>query len=246
MGRTRLRRATGLDVHLPAFGRIPDGLSELFSGKQLGSAGSVIVMLASHGRAHRPPPARPTANGANGGAQRCGRQIRMTNVAQPRGARSPHSTRPVNGFASSGLLAVVALSITAVVVSCAQQVTTPPRASTSSPSEIRQVAPPFESMEGFAWIVAACGGPTMVDGAPNSLLPRASDVRVCVTPPGRAPVLVGVYDAPSVSAEDAAKMEGPHRYATREDPEGRWWIFVVEGMDAAPLKGLERHGFSVH
>jgi hypothetical protein len=59
-------------------------------------------------------------------------------------------------------------------------------------------------------------------------------------------VLVGIYNDQSVSAEDAAAMQGPHRYAVRQDSEGRTWIFVVEGIEAAPLQTLERYGFSVH
>jgi len=141
---------------------------------------------------------------------------------------------------------VLLFGIATAVASCSQEATTPSQPTTAMPSTSRQATPPFESQEGFAWIVAACGGPSLVNGAPNSLLPRASDVRLCITPPGRAGVLVGIYDDPSVSADDAAMMQGPHRYAIRQDSEGRTWIFVVEGTDAAPLQALERYDFAVH
>ena len=84
-----------------------------------------------------------------------------------------------------------------------------------------------------------------MDASPNSWLPSASPVALCVTPAGRAPVLVGVYDDPSRSAADVTKMQGQHGYATRQDGEGRMWVFVVEGVDSTPLKPLERYGFVV-
>jgi hypothetical protein len=150
-------------------------------------------------------------------------------------------------LAASPLTAFVLLfSIATTVASCSQQATTGSSPITAAPSTSQQATPPFESQEAFAWIIAACGGPSLVNGAPNSLLPRASDVKLCITPPGRAGVLVGIYDDQSVSADDAAAMRGPHRYATRQDSEGRTWIFVVEGTDAAPLQTLEHYDFSVH
>lgn len=162
-------------------------------------------------------------------------------------ARNPGPARPVSRFAVSRLTAFVLLfGIATAVASCSQEASTSSQPTTAMPSASRQATPPFESQDGFAWIVAACGGPSLVNGAPNSLLPRASDVRLCITPPGRPGVLVGIYKDPSVSAEDAAAMQGPHRYAVRQDSDGQTWIFVVEGTDAAPLQTLERYGFSVH
>jgi hypothetical protein len=84
-----------------------------------------------------------------------------------------------------------------------------------------------------------------MDASPNSWLPGASNVALCVTPVGRPPVLVGVYDDPSVSASDVTKIQGQHGYATRKDGDGRTWVFVVEGVDPAPLKPLERYGFVI-
>ena len=118
-------------------------------------------------------------------------------------------------------------------------------ASSTAPTQSAKPIPPFETSDGLAWIVAACGGPALVNGAPNSLLPRALDVKLCMTPLGRPPVLVGVYADAPVSAEDAAKMRGPHQYATRQDQEDRTWIFVVEGTEPGPLRELERYGFVV-
>jgi hypothetical protein len=66
-----------------------------------------------------------------------------------------------------------------------------------------------------------------------------------MTPIDRPGVLVGVYDDPSTGAEDLARIEEQHGYATRRDDQGRTWIFVVESRDPAPLKPLERFGFTI-
>ena len=84
-----------------------------------------------------------------------------------------------------------------------------------------------------------------MDASPNSWLPSASQVALCVTPAVVRLVLVGVYDDPSRSAADVTKMHGEHGYATRQDGDGRTWVFVVEGLDPTPLKPLERYGFVV-
>lgn len=84
-----------------------------------------------------------------------------------------------------------------------------------------------------------------MDASPNSWLPQASNVALCMTPPGQPSVLVGVYDDPSESAEDLTKTQGQHGYATRQDGQGRTWIFVVEGTDPSPLQPLERYGFAL-
>ena len=153
----------------------------------------------------------------------------------------------LGGVVVSRAVAFVLLAgVAATLVSCSQQAPSSTPLETSQSTESSQAQPPFESAEVFAWIVAACGGPGMVNGAPNSLLPRASDVRLCITPPGRAPVLVGVYDDSSASAQDAAKLQSTHTYASRADDAGRTWIFVVEGTDAVPLRALERYDFTLH
>lgn len=58
-------------------------------------------------------------------------------------------------------------------------------------------------------------------------------------------MLVGVYDDQQASTEDLRKIQGQRGYVTRQDGDGRTWIFVVEGSDPAPLKPLERYGFVV-
>jgi hypothetical protein len=54
-----------------------------------------------------------------------------------------------------------------------------------------------------------------------------------------------VYDDPSLCAADITKIRGQRGYATRKDDAGRTWIFVLEGVDPAPLKPLERYGFVI-
>lgn len=69
---------------------------------------------------------------------------------------------------------------------------------------------------------------------------------LCITPPGRAGVLVGVYDDSAVAAADMAEIKAQHGYATRVDDNGRTWVFVVaEGSDSAPLAPLQRFGFEL-
>jgi hypothetical protein len=175
---------------------------------------------------------------------RCGRQDRM--------AMAPHLPNPPQEDPTShreravvlGTIALVALAmIGTALVACARPAPTAPQPTAVTTSESQKPTPPFETSDGFAWITAACGSPSVVDASPNSWLPGASNVALCITPPGRAPVLVGVYDDPSVSAADVTKMQGQHGYATRQDGDGRTWIFVVEGVDPAPLTPLERYGF---
>lgn len=98
----------------------------------------------------------------------------------------------------------------------------------------------------MAWLTAACGGPSIGDASPNSWLPRAAPVVLCVTPPGRDGVLVGVYEDPGVAATDMDNIRAEHGYATRVDDTGRTWVFVIaEGSDSEPLAPLQRFGFEL-
>jgi hypothetical protein len=150
--------------------------------------------------------------------------------------RTPVSA--VLGFAALGIIGTA-------LASCGLSAPTasPPKAVTSS--ESAKPTAPFETADGFAWLTAACGSPSVMDASPNSWLPGASNVALCVTPLDRPPVLVGVYDDPSLSATDITKIRGQRGYATRKDDAGRTWIFVLEGVDPAPLKPLERYGFVI-
>jgi hypothetical protein len=76
-------------------------------------------------------------------------------------------------------------------------------------------------------------------------MPAALDVKLCMTPIDRPGVLVGVYDDPSASAPDLAKIEGQHGCATRQDDDRRLWVFMVDSPDAAPLATFERYGFTL-
>jgi hypothetical protein len=77
-------------------------------------------------------------------------------------------------------------------------------------------------------------------------MPSTQNVQLCFTPIDRPGVLVGVYDDAASSAADLRGIEGQRGYATREDSEGRMWVFMVDSADPAPLKPLERYGFVVH
>lgn len=104
---------------------------------------------------------------------------------------------------------------------------------------------PFDSPDGFAWISAACGNPSLIENSgPNSLLPRVSDWAICGAPTS-APVLVGVYADHGASDADLATIRPTHRYASKVDNDGRTWVFVIEGVDALPLEPLTRYGFDV-
>ncbi|WP_157890520.1 hypothetical protein [Mycolicibacterium goodii] len=104
---------------------------------------------------------------------------------------------------------------------------------------------PFETADGFAWISAACGNPSLLENnGPNSLLPHAPDWGICGMPTS-APVLVGVYADRGASEADLAVIRATHRYASKIDNDGRTWVFVVEGVDASPLEPLARYGFHV-
>jgi hypothetical protein len=145
----------------------------------------------------------------------------------------------------SGVVAIIAFAVMGTALaSCSGEETAASTTPTSSSStQSQEPTAPFQTSDGFAWLTAACGSPSVVDASPNSWLPKASNVVLCMTPPGQPAVLVGVYDNPSASAEDLAKAQGQHGYATRQDGEGRTWIFVVEGTDPSPLRPLERYGF---
>jgi len=71
-------------------------------------------------------------------------------------------------------------------------------------------------------------------------------VALCITPPGRDGVLVGVYEDPAAAASDVGTIGVEHGYATRTDDHGRTWVFVaVESPESAPLASLERFGFEL-
>lgn len=69
---------------------------------------------------------------------------------------------------------------------------------------------------------------------------------LCVPPPGRDAVLVGVYEDAGVAATDMDNIRAEHGYATRVDDTGRTWVFVIaEGSDSEPLAPLQRFGFEL-
>jgi hypothetical protein len=84
-----------------------------------------------------------------------------------------------------------------------------------------------------------------MDAKPNSWLPKAQDARLCVTAIDRPGVLVGIYNDPALSASDLKRIQGQRGYASRQDADGRTWVFVVETSDPAPLQPLERYGFVI-
>jgi len=133
------------------------------------------------------------------------------------------------------------LTICGVVTSCSSPQTAAPPSPTVT--ESRMSTPPFETQDAFTWLTAACGSPSVMDASPNSWLPEAQEVRLCLTAIDRPGVLVGVYDNPAVSAEDLKKIDGQRGHASRQDTDGRTWVFVVEAPDPTPLKPLERYGF---
>ena len=159
----------------------------------------------------------------------CGRQDRMA------AARPPHPC----------IAGALAVSVCVALVSCSSQETQESQPTSSSPAITTSSVPAFETQDAFAWLTAACGSPSVMDARPNSWLPEAQDVRLCLTAIDRPGVLVGVYDDPAASASDLKKIEGLRGYASRRDAEGRTWVFVVEGRDPAPLKPLERYGFVI-
>jgi hypothetical protein len=169
-------------------------------------------------------------------------------------AVAPHSPSPPQDdptsrrarTAASGTIALVALAIICTaLVACARPAPTTPQPTGATSNESHKPTRPFETSDGFAWLTAACGSPSVMDASPNSWLPGATNVALCMTPVGRPPVLVGVYDDQKTSTADMRKIHGQRGYATRQDGDGRTWVFVVEGPDPAPLKPLERYGFAV-
>ena len=166
-------------------------------------------------------------------------------------AVAPHSPSPPQDdptsrrarTAASGTIALVALAIICTaLVACARPA---PQPTGATSNESHKPTRPFETSDGFAWLTAACGSPSVMDASPNSWLPGATNVALCMTPVGRPPVLVGVYNDQKASTADMRKIHGQRGYATRQDGDGRTWVFVVEGPDPAPLKPLERYGFAV-
>lgn len=104
---------------------------------------------------------------------------------------------------------------------------------------------PFRTPYGFAWIVAACGGPTIIEDLPDPPLPRASDSGICLTAPGSLVMTVGVYASEEALRADIAAVDGAHRYAARSDDTGLIWLFLVEGNNAEPLAPLVKYAFEV-
>lgn len=113
----------------------------------------------------------------------------------------------------------------------------------SAPPAAAVAVPPLETSYGLAWLTAACGGPSVGDASPNSWLPGAKPVVLCVTPPGRVGVLVGVYDDAATAAADMDTIGREHGYANRVDDAGRTWVFVADAPDPGPLTPLEQFDF---
>jgi len=143
--------------------------------------------------------------------------------------------------------ALVAVSAAFVLGGCAtDEPSTAPSSSSVAVAEPPESGSPFQTRDGVAWLTAACGSPTVGDASPNSWLPGAVPVALCVTPPGRDGVLVGVYEDPGAAARDMGTIGLEHGYATRTDDRGRTWVFVaVESPDSAPLSALEQFGFEL-
>jgi hypothetical protein len=148
----------------------------------------------------------------------------------------------VNRIAS--VLAAV-LTVGATVISCSSPQTA--QTSTSATASVsRESLPPFESQDALAWLTAACGSPSAMNAAPNGWMPSTQNVQLCFTPIDRPGVLVGVYEDAAASAADLEGIDGQRGYATRQDNEGRMWVFMVDSADPATLKPLERYGFVLH
>lgn len=142
---------------------------------------------------------------------------------------------------------LLAAGTASVLAGCATGEPTVATPSTSSAvAEAVEPESPFQTRDGVAWLTAACGSPSVGDASPNSWLPGAAPVALCITPPGRDGVLVGVYEDPVAAATDMGTIRAQHGYASRVDDNGRTWVFVVaEGSDSAPLAPLERFGFQL-
>lgn len=143
--------------------------------------------------------------------------------------------------------ALLVLTTAFVLAGCAtDEPSTAPASTSSAVAEPTQPESPFQTRDGVAWLTAACGSPAVGDASPNSWLPGADPVALCITPPGRDGVLVGVYEDPAVAANDIGTIGLQHGYATRTDASGRTWVFVVvESPDSAQLVPLERFGFEL-
>src|SRR6478735_3797173 len=110
----------------------------------------------------------------------------------------------------------VAVGFVSVLAGCGtDQPAVAPSSTSSAVAEAAMPESPFQTRDGVAWLTAACGGPTVGDASPNSWLPGAAPVALCITPPGRDGVLVGVYDDSAVAAADMAMIKAQHGYATR-------------------------------
>lgn len=142
--------------------------------------------------------------------------------------------------------ALLALGTALVLGGCATDEPVVPPSTSSAVAQPTEPESPFETRDGVAWLTAACGSPSVGDASPNSWLPGADPVALCITPPGRDGVLVGVYEDPAAAASDVGTIGVEHGYATRTDDHGRTWVFVaVESPESAPLASLERFGFEL-
>ncbi|MCV7046784.1 hypothetical protein H7J08_19245 [Mycobacterium frederiksbergense] len=138
------------------------------------------------------------------------------------------------------------LGVVSVLAGCATDDPVAPPSTSSAVAEPTKSQSPFQTRDGVAWLSAACGSPSVGDASPNSWLPGADPVALCITPPGRDGVLVGVYEDPAAAASDVGTIGVEHGYATRTDDHGRTWVFVaVESPGSAPLASLERFGFEL-
>lgn len=142
--------------------------------------------------------------------------------------------------------ALLALGTAFVLAGCATDDPVAPPSTSSAVAQPTNPESPFETRDGVAWLSAACGSPSVGDASPNSWLPGADPVALCITPPGRDGVLVGVYEDPAAATSDVGTIGVEHGYATRTDDRGRTWVFVaVESRESAPLASLERFGFEL-
>lgn len=143
------------------------------------------------------------------------------------------------------LFAVAAMSVGCAATEPNTRSSSVSASAAASVSQTVEVDAPLESGDALVWLTAACGSPSVVDAAPNTWLPGASPVALCITPAGRDGVLVGVYEQAAAARSDLAKLQGQRGYATRVDGDGRTWVFVVESSSSAALRGLVRYQFNL-
>lgn len=144
------------------------------------------------------------------------------------------------------LLAVIVIAGIMYLIHERSDTLTPDTANAETAEATTPPPQPFRTPYGFAWIVAACGGPMVIEDLPDPPLPRASDSGICLTSPGGLLMTVGVYDSEEELRADISAVGGAHRHAARSDDAGLKWLFLVEGHDAEPLAPLVKYGFEVH